>query len=254
MLKDLSIQDLALTMARFASDAYNDDCSQEFESYGFETYQFMSNEGAHGHLGSSDAEIVITFRGTVPTHISDLAADANALPVHDDNGFVHDGFKKYATHLMPTVLEFLDKNNASRKDIYITGHSLGAAMSLYCTRILEDHNYTVKQLVSFGQPRLGNKAYVSAIKTPHLRFVNCNDIITHVPPPELGYHHHGQLCYINYYGNIRPVTKWQRFKDKWRNHYHSWLKGKFADSLEDHMMDGYITKLKNIRDTNQSID
>jgi triacylglycerol lipase len=254
MLKDLSVQELSLTMASLANAAYTDDCSIHFSALGLNTYQFMSNQGAHGHLAAGDTEIIITFRGTNPSHITDLLADANALPVHDDNGFVHDGFKTYALHLMQTVLNFVWANGGKTKDIYITGHSLGAAMALYCARELQDNGYTVKQLISFGQPRLANKAYVDSIKAPHLRFVNCNDIITTVPPVEIGYRHHGQLCYINFYGNIRPVTWWQRFKDKWRNHYHSWLKGKFFDSLEDHMMGGYIAKLQNVLSTNQSID
>jgi triacylglycerol lipase len=253
MLKDQTLEQLAITMATLADNAYNDDCRKDFSDLGFTTYQFMTNSGASGHLAANDKEIVITFRGTVPTHISDLVADADALPVHDTDGFVHDGFKTYALHLMQTVLNFVSANGGKNKDIYITGHSLGAAMSLYTTKELEESGFTVTKLFTFGQPRLGNKGYVNAIKTDHHRFVNCNDIITHVPPLELGYHHHGTLCYINFYGNIRPITGWQRFKDTWRNRFASWKKFKFADSFKDHLMAGYIKKLKNIRDSGQKI-
>jgi triacylglycerol lipase len=251
MLQDQTLEQLAVTMANLANDAYNDDCTQVFADLGFNKYQHITNDCANGHLAASADEVVITFRGTNPAHISDLAADGNAFPVEDIGGHVHDGFRTYANYLMPMVMAWVKKYPKRR--IYVTGHSLGAAMSLYCVARLEQAGYTVTKLFSFGQPRLGTDHYINQIRADHHRFVNCNDIITHVPPPEMGYHHHGTLCYINYYGNVRKVTGWQRFKDKWRNHYHAWLKGQLFDSLEDHMMGGYIAKLTNIRDTGQKI-
>lgn len=251
MLQDQTLEQLAVTMANLANNAYTDDCTSLFAKLGFDQYQHITNENAHGHLAASDKELVITFRGTNPSHISDLAADANALPVHDVNGFVHEGFKTYTEHLLPKVKAWVKKY--PNRDIYITGHSLGAAMSLYCVDKLEDAGYKITKLFTFGQPRLGNKGFVNRILADHHRFVNCNDIVTHVPPPSLGYYHHGLLCYINFHGNIREVTQWQRFKDEWRNHWASWKRGRLADGLQDHMMGGYISKLENIRDTKQKI-
>lgn len=252
MLTDLALPDLSLTMAHLAADAYLDDCSGTFRSLGFTNYMHINKENANGHLAANNTEVVISFRGTVPSHISDLTADANALPIREDRGFVHDGFRTYTRYLLPQVMDWVAANPG--KDIYIVGHSLGAAMSLYCVRELEDAGYTVKKLFTFGQPRLGNKEFVGAVKADHHRFVNCNDIIPTVPPAELGYHHQGTLCYINFYGNIRPLTNWQIIKDKWRGHLAAWKKGQFLDSLEDHFMENYIAKLENIQKTNQSIN
>ena len=79
-------------------------------------------------------------------------------------------------------------------------------------------------------------------------------MVTHVPPPVLLFKHHGQLCYINFYGNIRPLSRWQRWKDMFRAHKRSWSKGQLFDGIYDHGMDHYIEKLTNIRDTGQSIN
>jgi triacylglycerol lipase len=79
---------------------------------------------------------------------------------------------------------------------------------------------------------------------PHWRFVNNNDAVTAVPPGLLGFRHHGELMYINHYGNIRKLTRWQRTKDKLRGLWAAWKKFEFFDSLRDHSMDQYESKVK----------
>lgn len=251
MLKDLALPNLSLAMAQIASAAYLDDCSGVFQSLGFNNYQHINNDDANGHLAYNDTEAVISFRGTNPSHVCDLATDANVLLVRDDHGLVHDGFRTYAIHLFPQVLEFV-KNNHS-KDIYVVGHSLGAAMALYTTRKIEDAGYTVKTVFTFGQPRLGTKRFVDEVIAPHYRFVNCVDVVPTVPPEELGYVHQGTLCYIDFDGNIKPSTTWQIFKDKWRARLAAWKKFQFFTGIEDHFMENYIAKLVKIQQSGQSI-
>jgi hypothetical protein len=101
---------------------------------------------------------------------------------------------------------------------------------------------------------LGNEEYIAQIKSPHWRFVNCNDLVTHVPPQALGFEHYGELCYINFYGNIRPLTTYQRFKDRLRAHWHDLKNFRLFDGIQDHLMTGYITKLEKIRDSGQKIN
>ena len=79
-------------------------------------------------------------------------------------------------------------------------------------------------------------------------------MVTHVPPSALLFKHHGMLCYINFYGNIRPLSNYQRFKDSLRARWRCWRKGQLFDGLYDHNMGLYIQKLTNIRDTGQEFD
>ena len=255
MLIDKSITELAVIFASLAGSAYKDDNSKIFADLGFPTYKFLDNDGAQGHLAANNTEIIITCRGTQPTQINDLTADLDTIPKRHGNGWVHSGFRREARKLLDDILSFVATNNKYKaKNIYITGHSLGAAMALYITQELEWAGYNPTILFTYGQPRLGNHDYVADISTRHYRFVNCNDMVTHVPPSALLFKHHGHLCYINYYGNVRPLSKWQRFKDSWRARKRAWSKGQWFDGLYDHAIGLYIEKLTNIRDTGQSIN
>ena len=80
----------------------------------------------------------------------------------------------------------------------------------------------------------------------HWRFVNNNDIVTKVPFWFMGYRHHGTEWYINYYGNIRDHTYWQRVKDAWRGRARAVKKLQFFDGMYDHSITGYADKLLKI--------
>ena len=254
-LSQLSLTELSHAMACFAQAAYEDDCSALFAEYGFtKNYKFLDNDGAQGHVVCSDNEMLITFRGTEPSQINDLLADLNTIPKKNGPGKVHEGFRKEARKLYDHVIAFV-KANSEIDSIYITGHSLGAAMATYTAQELNwlKMGDDIK-LFTFGSPRLGDHHYVDAMDIEHHRFVNCNDVVTHVPPAALMFKHHGNLHYINFYGNVRPLTRYQRFKDSLRSHWRALKKFQLFDALHDHSMDGYVSKLKKIKDENQEIE
>ena len=60
----------------------------------------------------------------------------------------------------------------------------------------------------------------------------------------MGYKHHGKLIYINYYGQIRNMTLWQRFKDKMRGRWAALKKLHPFDGTIDHGMNFYIDYTK----------
>jgi len=252
MIDKLTLEDTAFLMATLAGAAYEDDNRKLFADLGFDQYQIMDVDGAYGHLAASKTEVIITCRGTVLTHLNDLLADVDTIPKRHGTGWVHEGFRREARKLLPLVIDWVQNNRG--KDVYITGHSLGAAMATYITQELEYRRYFWLHLYTFGSPRIGNYPYVLQIKSPHKRFVNCNDMVTHVPPEALLFRHHGDLCYINFYGNVRRLGKWQRFKDMMRAHFRAWSKFELFDGLTDHSIDNYISKLRKIRDSGQTID
>jgi len=252
MLGEMTLPQLAVTMAEIANAAYNDADFTIFDQLGFTKHQFLDHDGAQGYVAASDSEVIVSCRGTQPSQPNDLLADLDTIPKRHGPGWVHEGFRREARKILDSVVAWVAANPS--KDIYVTGHSLGAAMALYITQELEYAGLQTRMLMSFGQPRLGNAAYTDSIRTQHYRFVNCNDMVTHVPPRALLFKHHGTLCYINFYGNIRPLSDWQRFKDSFRARRRAWSKGQFFDGLYDHSVGHYVEKLKNIRDTGQSIN
>ena len=221
--------------AKMADIAYKDEeeAKKEYKNLGWTSHVFIENEGAQCHIVWNKDDMGICFRGTEPTELSDVLADLNALPKKSmTDGWVHAGFRgeldKLWIHIEPMASEYDDKN------LYICGHSLGAAMATICTSRIEEFR-PVEELYTFGSPRAGTRSFVRGIKTRHWRFVNNNDVVTTVPLALMGYKHHGRLCYINHYGNIRKMTLWQRIKDKFRG-----LRSGLLDGVKDHGMGNYV--------------
>jgi hypothetical protein len=238
-LKEKQQKELGYIMAQFARDAYLNDASTILSKYGFETdYKFLEKNNAEGHVACNDTELIIAFRGTQPTQLSDLLADLNTVPKKNGPGFVHAGFRKEARKLYDMVFDYI-KSHPNRQ-IYVTGHSLGAAMATYMAQEIKWAGLGEPILYTFGSPRLGSHDFVEAMNIEHHRYVNCLDAIPHVPPAAIGFIHHGNLNYINYYGFVRNLTRWQKFKDRWRAHRHCWSRGRVFDDLDYHSMDRYV--------------
>lgn len=230
-------------MAHMANLAYKDKAKTDYKKLGYSNHKFIDIDGAQCHIVWNKAEMVICFRGTEPKEFSDIKADLNAWP--DDaqiGGKVHNGFQNELEKLWEAVSEVVDTKLSKRK-LFITGHSLGAAMAtVAASRLIPDALFT------FGSPRVGNTAFVHSSKAfseiEHHRFVNNNDLVTCVPFALMGYRHHGTLHYINFYGNIRKCTYWQRVKDKWRGRWQALKKGMPFDGAYDHSMEYYVNYTK----------
>ena len=223
-------------MAKCAGLAYLDgkEAKSKYKELGFTGHKFFEEDGAQCHAVWNKDIFVFAFRGTEPDELSDILADLNAFPSGAmTHGLVHSGFKGEVDKLWEQLVEFFERNNKG-KTFYITGHSLGAAMATIATSRFEEFT-PVEHLYTFGSPRVGTRSFVKNIQTPHTRVKNNNDIVTTVPLFLMGYKHHGDLCYINFYGNIRKLTFWQMVKDKWRGWRSSAL-----DGISDHDMSAYI--------------
>jgi triacylglycerol lipase len=228
------------TMAQLAEIAYLDgaEAKKKGKKLGFTGHKFFEEDGAQCHAFWNNTDFVLAFRGTEPDEITDILADLNAIPRGAmTHGLVHSGFRGECDKLWDQVVKLHGKGH-QKKDLYITGHSLGAAMATIATSRFEEF-VPVKQLTTFGSPRVGTRSFVKNIQTRHYRFVNNNDIVTKVPLWIMGYKHHGILQYINFYGNIRKLTPWQAMKDKWRG-YRSGI----LDGAMDHGMANYVRHLE----------
>ncbi len=228
------------TMAQCAQIAYMDakQAKPLYKKLGYTTHKFIEHEGAQMHIVSNKVEVVLCFRGTEPKELSDIKADLNALPdrAHNGSGLVHNGFQEEVNKVWEQLNVALNKMKLDDKMFFVCGHSLGAAMATIATSRMQDK---VDALYTYGSPRTGTRKFVNSIKTTHYRHVNNNDMVTCVPFALLGYRHHSSPRYINYYGNIRKCTRWQRIKDKWRGRWRALKKGMPFDGAYDHSMTHY---------------
>jgi len=146
-----------------------------------------SDTQAYILLDSQRGLILIAIPGTAST--TDILTDINAwrtcVIYRDVKINVHAGGRIAVLSLIETVMTVIREH--PRKDILVTGHSLGGLITQQLA--LEIYNrygaYGRKiNTVTFGQPRAGNGAFkkaLEAIPGEHLRFYNAADPVTWVP-------------------------------------------------------------------------
>ena len=233
-------------MAVLSGTAYKEPKQAEktFKKFGYSNYRFIDKDGAQCYVVWNKQYAIVIFRGTEPKEFSDIKADLNALQSKSKTrGDVHAGFKNEINKVWDDLTFTLA--DLSGHELYITGHSLGAAMATICASRLE-RDFNVSCLYTFGSPRVGDKRWVRNLNIPHYRVVNNNDVVCKVPFWFMGYRHHGVLCYINHYGNVRRMTWWQRFKDQWRGRKAAWKNKEPFDGVRDHDITAYAKKMKNV--------
>lgn len=217
-----------------------------FRKAGFESVNLIDIDGAQCYIVYNEKTLLILFRGTEPTQLSDVWADMKAWKTKragQRKGSIHTGFKKELDKVWGSVDSCI-KNNPGKK-IYIAGHSLGGAMAtLAAARIQRNEDFV--KVYTYGAPRVGDRRFVMTCNFTHVRIQNNNDVVCKVPLQLLGYKHMCKSVYINHYGNIRNLTYWQTAKDQWRSRLAAWKKFTFFDGAFDHSMDKYCKKLHKI--------
>jgi triacylglycerol lipase len=210
----------------------------KFKAVGYTIIEFFDIDNAQAYLlKGTDGVHVLSFRGTEVTEPSDILADLKAgKNIEAVGGKIHVGFKGEINKLWPAI----EKAIAKIDKLYVTGHSLGAAMATIAAGRMQSK---VLALVTFGSPRVGNKEYVNCLTFTHYRVQNNCDDVTKVPFLLMGFAHHGTHMYMNYYGAFRNLTPWQQIKDMVRSRAKAYTKGQKFLGAYDHMMDNYIAKL-----------
>jgi len=241
------INDISLKKAQWFAElsalAYKDEKTQKlfFTGEGIGTHQFIDSDGTQVMLYTKDKEVGIIFRGTEPTQLSDILADLDIRKkkAKKDDGYVHAGFQESLDDVWEAVKLFLSKNEYDR--IYLSGHSLGAAIATLAAARLEK----CTAVYTFGSPRVGGRKFVKANKSIlHWRFINNNDIVTRVPTA-LRWKHHGCRVYIDRKGNVSTISGYKLWADLLLGHLSSWCKLKFFDSFSDHSITKYYQHLSN---------
>lgn len=233
-----------LNFAKIAEITYDDPkkAKPRFKELEYEVVEFFDVDGAQGYLIKKTEvfgdEYVLSFRGTEVSQKSDILADLEAgKNLEACGGKVHHGFKKELDKLWPKIEKSLAKVDA----VYITGHSLGAAMATIAASRLQDK---AQALVTFGSPRVGTAEFVNNLKVIHFRVQNNCDDVTKVPFRLMGFRHHGTHKYMNFYGEFKDLTVWQRVKDMVLSRLKARAKRERFIGVFDHLMANYIKKLE----------
>jgi len=231
-----------LTFAKIAETTYANpkDSKNKFKALGYTIVEFFDIDGAQAYLLKGADAHVLSFRGTEVTQKSDVLADLKAgKNVEASGGKVHVGFKGEINKVWPAITVSL----ANIDNVYITGHSLGAAMATIAASRIQTK---VIALVTFGSPRAGDREFVDRLAVTHYRVQNNCDDVTKVPFKLMGFAHHGTHKYMNFNGEFRDLTPWQQIKDMVRSRLKARAKGQKFIGVFDHMMANYISKLEKL--------
>ena len=144
---------------------------------------------------------ILAFCGTVKGNLKNLLTDFDALPVNPNdpgNTIVHKGFSEALDIVWTDAKQLLDgyRQEHPESQIYFTGHSLGGALAtLAIWRFQKDQTDRNVSLYTIGCPRVGNQRFCDELilraTRGIFRYMDGNDLVTHVPPAELIYAHPG---------------------------------------------------------------
>lgn len=165
-----------------------------FHSEETDTQAFLARNDDHEYA-------VLAFRGTEVSKKKDILTDAKALKVSMIEGGVHHGFLAAYNSIKDDIEKSLEK--VLDLPLYITGHSLGAALATVATNYLEETAINKAPLrdriaacYTFGSPRVGNREFNKEFRSAIYRVVNTTDIVTVVPLIAMGYTHIGDVRFL----------------------------------------------------------
>ena len=145
----------ALIAAKLSAHAYKTEAQAKAatKKMGFPWCKLISKDGAECLVVKDRNDLWFAFRGTEPSKLNDVTADLKLMKnAAVAGGKVHSGFQQEVNDLWMDVLAEIEHNQQLKvqKDIYMTGHSLGAAMAtIAATR------HSPIELFTFGSPRVG---------------------------------------------------------------------------------------------------
>jgi predicted lipase len=215
----------AWVLSNLAHIAYSreDNVRTYMQSLGAIETQFYIKDGAQAFLSKWNDKAILVFRGTqlmehlpknyehlnfiqkfiihllirlpinifkLPLFNNDVVADlqfCHARLTRIKGVSVHSGFlaetKKLWKKIIKDIRAFEDE-----LPLWVGGHSLGGAMATITAM-----KYPVKEVFSFGSPRVGRGIKKVISNEIHTRYVNGSDIVTKMPPSWFSYYlHHGK--------------------------------------------------------------
>jgi hypothetical protein len=145
------------------------------------------------NVNKAKKEIIVTYRGSL--NLQNVLVDALLVPIPvkiqgaPANIKVSAGFELQALTLLPQTKSIVSRLVAENPGfrLVFTGHSLGSTMTLINglkLRGMPEFAGTDFAFITYGQPRIGNKAFVDFVNAqpmPLVRVSNRRDLFTHMP-------------------------------------------------------------------------
>jgi triacylglycerol lipase len=152
-----------------------------------------------GFVATGRGVTVIAFRGTETDGEWLEDFDGLAVPNQYGKGMVHQGFQIAYSKVRASVLAALAQVKAQGNELWITGHSLGAALATLCSSDIA-HADREKLTYTWAGPRVGWHDYADWFRqqdSPFFRIQNEWDVVTYVPLLVNGYAHVGTQVLID---------------------------------------------------------
>ncbi len=150
----------------------------------------VSEDSDWGIVARKDDISVIAIRGTETQHqwLEDFTAIAQ--PVPSSGWFIHRGFDDVWNSIAASLQQAWNTASSNGARVYITGHSLGAAVAL----IMGVH-HAEAMTWTFAGPAVFSPIHGLPPSANVVRIVNPDDLVPKVPVPPL-YEHIGQLINV----------------------------------------------------------
>jgi predicted lipase len=148
-----------------------------------------------GLIGQRDKAVILAFAGTDPGIWQNLVSDFTPIPQAGSD--IHDGFRVAAEAAQPQIDRAVQLCQQSGGPLFITGHSLGAALAALAALSAAKAGMPPAAVYTFGMPRVGGPQFVASyasLSRVTYRLVHGIDLVTRVPPGlPGGFHHVGHL-------------------------------------------------------------
>jgi hypothetical protein len=170
--------------------------------------RYFAGRTTECYVAASPDWIILAWRGTQVDQfwpsVLDWLSDARFFPTPDADGhLVHSGFLEATGQVWGDVRSHIATlQQTTRRPLWITGHSLGAALATVATnRCSHDQVLGLLGTYTYGSPRVGDPEFGHQISTPLFRFQNNTDLVTHLPIG-LIYEHVGEREFIDAGGHV----------------------------------------------------
>jgi hypothetical protein len=216
--------------------APSDDVRTRCAKAGFhlEDRQPLSGPSTQCYVAHSSEAIIVAFRGTeVPraqdkngvltslrSSVFDVLRDIEIWRAASDvDADIHAGFVRALDEVWTPLTEHVMTllGSGSVRPVWITGHSLGAALATLAAHRFAGAGLEPQGVYTYGSPRVGTETFAKsyALDDRTFRIVHCSDVVAHVPPPlELlatlprfrSFTHVGQVRFIRRTGTQLETT------------------------------------------------
>jgi len=159
--------------------------------------------------------IFISFAGTesLIDIFTDISISKKVIAYNNkkSNIRVHSGAYSAYLSIRDRLWQLISEMYQLNDRIFISGHSLGGMLGLFCALDIKFNNDAITDnklfLITLGQPKTGNEAFKYSTNRRlknYFRFRNANDIVT--TQPAFGYYYCGKLIEIGVKNWITPLS------------------------------------------------